>query len=65
MKIYIAQVISNLNPLTIRISQEGFRTFEAARDWCRKKPGIKEELQNGWRFVAEDCEYRIHDILVR
>ena len=65
MKIYIGQVISNLNPLTIRISQEGFRTVEAARDWGRKKPGIKEELQNGWRFVAEDCEYRIHDILVR
>ena len=65
MKIYIVQVISNFNPLAIRISQEGFKTFEDARDWCRNKPGIKEELQDGWGFIAEDYEYWIHDILVR
>lgn len=65
MKIYIIEVISNSDHSALKISQEGFSTFEAAQDWCRKKPGIKEELQNGWRFVAEDCEYRIHDILVR
>lgn len=64
MKIYIVQVISNFNHLAIKISQEGFRTFDDARNWCRNKPGVKE-LDNGWMFIAEDCEYWIHDILVR
>lgn len=64
MRVYIVQTITNSKPTISKISQEGFSTFEAAQDWCRKKPGIKEELQNGWRFVAEDYEYKIHDILV-
>ena len=49
---------------TSKISQDGFKSFEAARDWCRNKPDI-QELDNGWRFIANDYEYRIHDILVR
>lgn len=65
MRIYIIESISKSDPLAVKISQEGFRTFDDARNWCRNKPGIKEELQNGWMFIAEDCEYRIHDILVR
>lgn len=64
MKVYIIEVISNSNPPVSKISQEGFKTFEAARDWCCNKSGIKEELQNGWRFIADNCEYRIYDILV-
>lgn len=64
MRIYIVQAITNSNPTISKISQEGFRTFEAARDWCRNKPDVRE-LDNGWRFIAESCEYWIHDILVR
>lgn len=65
MRVYIIEVISNFNSQITKISQEGFKTFEAAQDWCRKKPEIKEELQNGWIFVSKDYEYRIHDVLVR
>lgn len=65
MRIYIIEVISNSNHQASKISQDGFYTLEDAQDWCRKRPGIKEELQNGWRFIAEDYEYRIHDILMR
>ena len=64
MKVYIVEVISNSSPLSIKISQDGFKSFEAARNWCRNKPDI-QELDNGWRFIANDYEYRIHDILVR
>lgn len=64
MRVYVIEVIS-YNPYGTKISQEGFYTLEAAQDWCRKKPEIKEELQNGWRFIGNDCEYWIHDVLVR
>lgn len=64
MRVYIIQVISNSYAPVSKLSQEGFRTFEAARDWCRNKAGVKE-LDNGWKFIAKDCEYRINDILVR
>lgn len=64
MRIYIVQAITNSNPTISKISQEGFRTFEAARDWCRNKPDVRE-LDNGWRFIGNDCEYWIHDVLVR
>ena len=64
MRIYIVEIASDESFIS-KISQEGFKTFEAARDWCRNKPGILRELQNGWKFIAEDYIYRIHDILVR
>lgn len=65
MRIYIVEIVSDESVFISKVSQEGFRTFEAARDWCRNKPGILRELQNGWKFIAEDRIYRIHDILVR
>lgn len=65
MRVYIIEVISKSDPTVRKISQEGFPTFESAQNWCRKKPEIKEELQNGWIFVSKDYEYRIHDVLVR
>lgn len=64
MRIYIVQAITNSNPTISKISQEGFKTFNDARNWCRNKPGVKE-LDNGWKFIAEECEYRIHDVIVR
>lgn len=64
MRIYIVQVITKSSPTISKISQEGFKTFDNARSWCRNKPGVKE-LDNGWGFIADDCEYWIHDILVR
>ena len=64
MRIYIVQAITNSNPTISKISQEGFKTFDDARNWCRNKLGVKE-LDNGWGFIAEECEYWIHDILVR
>lgn len=64
MRIYIVQAITNSSPTISKISQEGFKTFDDARSWCRNKPGVKE-LDNGWRFIADDYEYRIHDIFVR
>lgn len=65
MRIYIVQTITNSKPTISKISQEGFITFDDARNWCRNKPGIKEELQNGWMFITDDYEYRIHDVIVR
>ena len=65
MKVYVIEVISISNPFKSKVSQEGYSTLEAARDWCRNKPGILKELQNGWKFIAEDYIYRIHDISVR
>ena len=65
MREYIIETISKSDPTVRKISQEGFPTFESAQDWCRKKPEIKEELQNGWRFIGNDCGYWIHDVLVR
>ena len=41
-----------------------FLLYEAARDWCLNKPGTKE-VENGWKFISDDYEYRIHEILVR
>lgn len=64
MRVYIVQTITNSNPTTSKISQEGFRTFKDARNWCQNKPCIKE-LDNGWRFIADDYEYMIHEVLVR
>lgn len=64
MRVYIVEVISNSNPSASKISQDGFFKFEDAQKWCRKRLGIKKELQNGWKFIADDYEYRIHDILV-
>ena len=63
MKVYIIQVISNPHAPVSKLSQEGFKTYEAARDWCLKKPGTKE-VENGWKFISDDYEYRIHKILV-
>lgn len=63
MRVYVIEVIS-YNPYGTKINQEGFKTFDDARNWCRNKPGVKE-LDNGWKFIAESCEYWIHDILVR
>ena len=64
MKVYIIQVISNPYAPVSKLSQEGFKTYEAARDWCLNKPGTKE-VENGWKFISDDYEYRIHDVLVR
>lgn len=64
MRIYVIQVISNPYGPVSKLSQEGFKTYEAARDWCRNKPNVKE-LDNGWKFISDDYEYRIHEILVR
>ena len=64
MRIYIVQVVSNPYAPISKISQEGFKTLEAARDWCRNKHGVTE-YENGWKFVSDDYEYRIHEVLVR
>ena len=64
MKVYIIEVISNPYAPVSKISQEGFKTFEAAQVWCRNKPGVTE-YDNGWEFVSDDYEYRIHEVLVR
>ena len=63
MRIYIVEIVSDESFIS-KISQAGFRTFDDARNWCRNKPNVKE-LDNGWRFITDDCEYWIHDILVR
>ena len=57
MRIYIVEIMSRDESFISKISQEGFKTFEAARDWCRNKPGILRELQNGWKFIAKDYIY--------
>lgn len=63
MRVYIIEVISR-NLTGRKVSQEGFKTFEAAQDWCRNKPRVTE-YENGWKFVSDDYEYRIHEVLVR
>lgn len=63
MKVYIIEVISR-NVTGRKISQDGFKTFEAAQNWCRNKPEIKE-LQSGWKFISDDYAYIIHEVLVR
>lgn len=64
MRIYVIQVISNPYAPVSKLSQEGFKTYEAARNWCLNKAGTKE-VENGWKFISDDYEYRIHEILVR
>ena len=63
MRIYIVEIVSDESFIS-KISQEGFKTFEAARDWCRNKPGAIE-INNGWAFESDDYEYMIHEVLVR
>ena len=64
MRVYIIQVISNPYAPVSKLNQEGFKTYKAARNWCVNKPGVKE-VDNGWKFISDDYEYRIHEVLVK
>lgn len=64
MKVYIIEVVSHPFAPVNKISQEGFKTLEDAKNWCRNKPGAKES-RNGWKFISDDYEYGIHEVLVK
>lgn len=64
MKVYIVEVVENSSQ-TSKISQDGFKSFEDAQKWCRSRTHVQVEENNGWKFIAEDYEYVIHDILIR
>lgn len=69
MRVYIIEVISNSDPLQIKISQEGYLTLEAAQKWCQSRPGIVKEKDNGydnpWIFRSGDYTYKIHDVIIK
>lgn len=64
MIVYIVEVKQKTSQ-TSKISQDGFKSLESAQNWCRNRANIQEEVNNGRKFIAEDYEYVIHDILVR
>lgn len=65
MKIYVIDVITRSNPPIHKISQDGFQTFEEAREWCRNRQDVVEEAENGWKFISDKYEYCIIEVLVK
>lgn len=60
MKVYVVEVESLLNGQT-KVSQEGYKTLQAAQAFCMGR-GDKPKKLNNFRYASNDTIYRIYEV---
>lgn len=67
MKIYVV-LVEDYSPgayNTSRVSQQGYRTFKEAQNFCRRRFAKRlTSCRSGWVYWADDTRYEIVEVTV-